>query len=105
MGRMSQATHPFDRALLRRRRARAAAHVAQVAPVLEDVAERLLSCMGRVFTKFLQMYGFTCGLEDFLMKPSVEAERVRILSLAKERSASAAKVSGCFFLLLSLLYW
>ncbi len=40
------------------------------------------------------MYGFTCGLEDFLLNPKVEAERRRILDLATERSAAAAKVMG-----------
>jgi DNA-directed RNA polymerase I subunit RPA1 len=56
-----------------------------------DVAERLLTSMGRVFTKFLQMYGFTCGMEDFLLSPKVEEERRRVLALAKERSTAAVK--------------
>jgi hypothetical protein len=63
----------------------------------------LLSSLGRVFTKFLQMYGFTCGLEDFLLSPKVEAERLRILSLATERSAAAAKV--CFLCFLVLCFF
>jgi SAM-dependent methyltransferase len=51
---MSEATHPFDRALLRRRRARAAAHVGQVAPVLADVAERLLDRLDDTTRRFTQ---------------------------------------------------
>jgi len=54
---MSEETHPFDRALLRRRRARAAAHVGQVAPVLADVAERLLDRLDDTTRRF------TCALD------------------------------------------
>jgi SAM-dependent methyltransferase len=39
---MSAPPQIFDRALLRRRRARASRHVDEVAPILRDVAERLL---------------------------------------------------------------
>ncbi len=56
-----------------------------------DVAERLLTSLGRVFTKFLQMYGFTCGIEDFLLSAQVEDERRRVLALAQERSIAAVK--------------
>lgn len=49
---MSDAHHPFDRALLRRRRARAAASVHGLAPVLADAAERLLDRLDDTTRRF-----------------------------------------------------
>ncbi|XP_042377579.1 DNA-directed RNA polymerase I subunit 1-like [Zingiber officinale] len=44
-----------------------------------DVAGTLLSVFSRLFTSFLQMHGFTCGVDDLLLKRSSDMERDRIL--------------------------
>jgi len=57
---MSDPMQVFDRALLRRRRDRAAATTAQVAPILEDAADRLLDRLDdttRCFTRALDIGG------------------------------------------------
>ena len=36
-----------------------------------DVANHLLSALGRLFTGFLQLHGFTLGVEDILVRPEV----------------------------------
>lgn len=56
-----------------------------------DVAERLLTCLGRLFTKFLQLHGFTCGMDDFIMLKDTEKQRVGILETALKVSEGAAK--------------
>ena len=35
------------------------------------VANQLLSALGRLFTTFLQLHGFTLGVEDILVRPEV----------------------------------
>jgi DNA-directed RNA polymerase I subunit RPA1 len=35
------------------------------------VANLLLSALGRLFTTYLQLHGFTMGVEDILVKPEV----------------------------------
>ena len=39
------------------------------------MANQLLSALGRLFTSFLQLHGFTLGVEDILVRPEVR-ERV-----------------------------
>ena len=57
---MTDQMRVFDRALVARRRARAAARVDQVAPILEDAADRLLDRLDdttRRFTRALDLGG------------------------------------------------
>ena len=39
-----------------------------------DMANQLLSALGRLFTAFLQLHGFTLGVEDILIRPEVRQE-------------------------------
>lgn len=41
---------------------------------------KLLSCFSRLFTAFLQIRGFTLGVEDILVTPEADAMRKNILS-------------------------
>ncbi|KAI0014813.1 beta and beta-prime subunits of DNA dependent RNA-polymerase [Xylariomycetidae sp. FL0641] len=50
-----------------------------------EAAAKLLSCMGRLLTRFLNMRAFTCGMDDLLLTP--EGERRR-----KEELRNAAHV-------------
>ena len=34
----------------------------------EKLTGRLLTCLTKLFTNYLQMHGFTCGLDDLLLK-------------------------------------
>lgn len=36
-----------------------------------ELAGQLLTCLGRLFTAFLQISGFTLGVEDILVKDKV----------------------------------
>jgi DNA-directed RNA polymerase I subunit RPA1 len=45
-----------------------------------DVAGKLLSAMGRLFTKYSQMVGLSCGMDDIRISQQGREERKRILS-------------------------
>ncbi|KAI5064715.1 hypothetical protein GOP47_0019410 [Adiantum capillus-veneris] len=49
-----------------------------------DAAGQLLSSFSRLFTSFLQMYGFTCGISDLLLVPEGEQHRQMKLAAAQE---------------------
>ncbi|KAI3867080.1 hypothetical protein MKW92_022394 [Papaver armeniacum] len=44
-----------------------------------DVAGIFLSVLSRVFTLYLQMHGFTCGIDDLLVTPNADKERMEKL--------------------------
>ncbi|KAI0876332.1 DNA-directed RNA polymerase I subunit RPA1 [Hypoxylon argillaceum] len=44
-----------------------------------EAAARLLSCMGRLLTRFLNMRAFTCGMDDLLLTPQGEQKRKEVL--------------------------
>ena len=44
---------------------------------------RLLSCFSRLFTTFLQLRGFTLGVEDILVTPEADKKRKKIISRLK----------------------
>ncbi|KAI1636743.1 DNA-directed RNA polymerase-like protein [Biscogniauxia mediterranea] len=50
-----------------------------------EVAARLLSCMGRLLTRFLNMRAFTCGMDDLRLTP--EGEKTR-----KEKLQDASRI-------------
>eukprot|EP00850_Spirogloea_muscicola_P015142 SM000113S24098 [mRNA] locus=s113:326320:337241:- [translate_table: standard] len=70
-------------------------------------AGRLLSTLSRLLTAFLQMHGFTCGVDDLMLKASAETERSAILesrtalvTSSTQRSwASLQKVIPSFYAL------
>eukprot|EP01126_Amoeba_proteus_P047645 TRINITY_DN5456_c0_g1_i5.p1 TRINITY_DN5456_c0_g1~~TRINITY_DN5456_c0_g1_i5.p1 ORF type:complete len:1424 (+),score=301.44 TRINITY_DN5456_c0_g1_i5:49-4272(+) len=45
-----------------------------------EAAGRLLTILGKLFIFFLQMRGFTCGIEDLLIDEESEQKRTKILS-------------------------
>jgi DNA-directed RNA polymerase I subunit RPA1 len=47
------------------------------------VAGQLLSCLGRVFTAFIQLRGFTLGVEDILLKHEMQKPMDKIMKKAK----------------------
>ncbi|XP_026412301.1 DNA-directed RNA polymerase I subunit 1-like [Papaver somniferum] len=58
-----------------------------------NVAGILLSVLSRLFTLYLQMHGFTCGVDDLLIIPDVETKRTSIL----EKSEEIGKKVHCQF--------
>jgi DNA-directed RNA polymerase I subunit RPA1 len=48
-----------------------------------QVASQLLTCLGRLFTSFLQLRGFTLGVEDILLKSSMRKPMAKIVRKAK----------------------
>lgn len=56
---------------------------------------RLLSCFSRLFTTFLQLKGFTLGVEDILVTPKADKKRKKILKRLKTiGDGVAAKAVG-----------
>ncbi|KAK7204850.1 hypothetical protein BZA70DRAFT_248940 [Myxozyma melibiosi] len=55
-----------------------------------SVAGKLLSVLGRLFTKYVQFRGFTCGMDDLRLTADGNKWRVDILAAAKEVGAKAA---------------
>ncbi|KAK8914437.1 DNA-directed RNA polymerase II subunit RPB1 [Platanthera zijinensis] len=51
-----------------------------------DTAGRLLAVFSRLFTLFLQMHGFTCGVDDLLVFQESDIERKRILEKSEKQS-------------------
>ncbi|KAF2965812.1 hypothetical protein GQX73_g7762 [Xylaria multiplex] len=60
-----------------------------------ESAARLLSCMGRLLTRFLNMRAFTCGMDDLRLTPEGEKKRKEVLQDASRigLEASAKHVS------------
>ncbi|KAI3972071.1 hypothetical protein MKX01_025639 [Papaver californicum] len=58
-----------------------------------NVAGILLSVLSRLFTLYLQMHGFTCGVDDLLIIPDVDTKRTSIL----EKSEEIGKKVHCQF--------
>lgn len=58
------------------------------------MAGRLLSCLSRLFTHYLQHHGFTCGIDDVLLLAAAESRRRHTLARAEitvmRASATAA---------------
>ncbi|CAA6667519.1 unnamed protein product [Spirodela intermedia] len=50
-----------------------------------ESAGALLSGFSRLFTVFLQIHGFTCGVDDLLIHPILDMERKRILEECETR--------------------
>jgi len=55
-----------------------------------DVAGSLLTLLGRMFTNYLSTRGFTCGVDDLLMKSKEEKFRAESLKKANEEGYSVA---------------
>ncbi len=55
-----------------------------------EAAGRLLSALSRLFTAYLQMIGFTCGISDLLLTRAAESERSRLLYGAERVAVQAS---------------
>ncbi|KAF2072418.1 hypothetical protein CYY_006276 [Polysphondylium violaceum] len=55
-----------------------------------DVAGSLLTLLGRMFTNYLSTRGFTCGVDDLLMKAKEEKFRAESLKKANEEGYTVA---------------
>lgn len=51
-----------------------------------DTAGTLLSIFSHLFTLYLQIHGFTCGLDDLLLDHNSDLERKRILEKSEDQS-------------------
>ncbi|KAE9596846.1 putative DNA-directed RNA polymerase [Lupinus albus] len=49
-----------------------------------NIAGNLLSALSRLFTNFLQMHGFTCGVDDLLLTEAKDGERMTQLESCEE---------------------
>ena len=54
------------------------------------IAGRLLTSLGRLFTSFLQLHGFTCGIEHLLLTREADAARHDVLLAATPSAVAAA---------------
>ena len=60
-----------------------------------EKAGELLTSLARIFTAFLQMHGFTCGLDDLVMLPDYNKKRRMIIEEShKNGMQAAAEFSG-----------
>ncbi|KAK0741666.1 hypothetical protein B0T21DRAFT_390575 [Apiosordaria backusii] len=55
-----------------------------------SVAAKLLSCMGRLLTRYLAMVAFTCGMDDLRMTPKGEQDRKELIKGAKDLGLEVA---------------
>ncbi|XP_076439976.1 DNA-directed RNA polymerase I subunit RPA1-like [Babylonia areolata] len=55
-----------------------------------EVAGQLLTCLGRLFTAFLKLRGFTLGVEDILVKDKADGKRTHIISKSAKKGHKAA---------------
>eukprot|EP00878_Enallax_costatus_P014414 GHUV01015074.1.p1 GENE.GHUV01015074.1~~GHUV01015074.1.p1 ORF type:complete len:939 (+),score=340.24 GHUV01015074.1:365-2818(+) len=56
----------------------------------DEVAGAMLNALSRLLTFFLQGHGFTCGMDDLLLKPQAEGARTRILAKAEPTALAAS---------------
>lgn len=49
-----------------------------------SLAGELLTCLGRLFTSFIQLRGFTLGVEDILLKQEVRKPMLKIIKRARK---------------------
>lgn len=50
----------------------------------------LISALSRLFTAYLHFGGFTCGLDDLLLIPAAERERLELCETAEMRALRAS---------------
>eukprot|EP00873_Tetraselmis_striata_P042277 jgi/Tetstr1/462541/TSEL_007530.t2 len=56
----------------------------------DGVAGSILSSFSRLFTYFTQVHGFTCGIDDVLLKGSAETQRSGIIARAEGMATGAS---------------
>ncbi len=55
-----------------------------------EKAGELLTSLARIFTAFLQMHGFTCGLDDLVLTPEYNKKRRMIIEESHKNGMNAA---------------
>lgn len=50
----------------------------------------MTGAFGRLFTAYLQMRGFTCGMDDLLVQQPAEADRLRVLKQTETTALQAS---------------
>ena len=61
----------------------------------DETAAALTGAFGRLFTAYLQLRGFTCGIDDLLLHRPSEMERLQLLGRAETAALQAsAKIAG-----------
>ncbi|XP_025110197.1 DNA-directed RNA polymerase I subunit RPA1-like [Pomacea canaliculata] len=58
-----------------------------------NVAYQLLTCLGRLFTSFLSLQGFTLGIEDVLVKTKDDSRRRKVITESSSIGHQAALVT------------
>jgi DNA-directed RNA polymerase I subunit RPA1 len=51
----------------------------------------MISCLGRLFTGYLQSIGFTCGIDDMLVKDHAEKNRQKSIQKSEKLGISVAE--------------
>jgi len=60
-----------------------------------EKAGELLTSLARIFMAFLQLHGFTCGLDDLVLSPEFNKKRRMIIEESHQSGMeAAAKFSG-----------
>lgn len=53
-------------------------------------AGELLTALARIFTAYLQSHGFTCGIDDLVLKPETNKQRRQLIEDFHRKGVSAA---------------
>ena len=54
------------------------------------MAAELLNCLGKLFTAFFQMHGFTCAMNHLILNPAAETKRKELIEEAFTKGIRAA---------------
>lgn len=60
----------------------------------DEAAGKLLACFSRLFTGYLQTFGFTCGIDDALLVGEAEGRRAQLLQGAEVRGYGVGGAEG-----------
>jgi hypothetical protein len=55
------------------------------------ICGQMISCLGRLFTGYLQSVGFTCGIDDMLVKDHAEKNRQKSIEKSEKLGISVAE--------------
>ena len=45
----------------------------------EALTGKLMTCLNKLFLSYMQIHGFTCGLDDLLLKPKINKMRTTLI--------------------------
>ena len=52
----------------------------------ESTAGKLMTCLNKLFLNYMQVNGFTCGLDDLMLKSKVDRSRKEMLNAVHEET-------------------